>query len=38
MHALQKKMILALEDNTIVFEALDSQQQSSFLDDRAVAL
>ena len=38
MQALQNKTLVAFEDNTNVLKALDSQQQSRFLDDRAVTL
>ena len=38
MQGLQNKTLVALEDNTNVLKALDYQQQSSFLDDRAVTL
>ena len=38
MQALQNKTLVALEVNTNVLKALDSQQQSRFLDDRAVTL
>ena len=38
MQVLQNKTFVALKDNTNVLTALDSQQQSSFLDDRAVTL
>ena len=38
MQSLQNKTLVALEDITNVLKVLDSQQESSFLDDRAVTL
>ena len=38
MSALQNKKLAALEEYTNFLKALDSQQQSSFLDDRAALL
>ena len=38
MQALQNKTLASLEDNNIVLKALESKQQSGFLDDRASLL